>query len=198
MLHPALIMSEYMTSIVPRNRWGLAFAAFLIIFVGGLALIVLLAAGVANPPYAPRLALELTDLEGLQSISSDPNLHQYVIADLTELPYTLEAQAINQGDSRAVWGLWVESLGGLLYLLVDTEGYFYVDSGRIDNWRGFIHIKPDSNRLYLHVTDEANAVFRINDEIAWTGHLDELERWGIVFYSDSRLQWQFVRFYNRD
>lgn len=179
------------TALMSRARWRLVLAALALTIIGGIALASILLAGAANPPYAPRLALDVTPHAAMPLVSPDT----YFVGDLSpnQLPITIEASARSARESA--WGIWISASGTLYPLRLRADGYFsrHFSSG----WQNFLHIQPTTNTLYLYVDPQGNSVFRINHEIAWTGTLPTAAlEWGILQPPDSSIDWRTIRLYD--
>ncbi|GEM_PF-6057617 len=140
-----------MQSVSPR-MWRILIAALTLTIIVGIVSIAALWTGWANP-----LRDELVILSETGSASP---------------PFTLEtnrylAFTLICGDSPA------------LHFALRGDGYYSVTEQPEPDWKEFIHIKHTDNTLYLRVNINGEAVFRINEEIAWIGMLNR----GICFFT---------------
>ncbi len=134
-----------------------------------MALMIALSVGAADPPRAPQLMLD--------TIAPAP------INPLPAPPYTLEVSATNSGPPDSAWGFWIGAdESDALVCLIDGQGYRSVAHGVERDWSQFIHLKPQTNGLYLNVEASQSATFRINGEIVWRGSIASTSenRWGIA------------------
>ncbi|MBL8133088.1 MAG: hypothetical protein JNL42_14600 [Anaerolineae bacterium] len=184
------------------RRLRLISALLVLAAVGVSALALLLAAGWADPPTAPRLVLSTgspADLP-LASLTVPPQDESYAwaalpLADLTA-PITLQAEAAFGGE-QSVWGFWFLPPGRALptRIMIHPAGSYSLSDALPPDWTPFLHIRPASNRLYLHVTTEGRAELRVNGELAAGFDLGVFEDWrgGIVFDRASPPVWRFIQ-----
>ncbi len=187
---------------VSPARWRLVLFILAVTLLGGAALALILALGAADPPRAPRLALNLRADDDLTDAGTFDGARLLAFPlDLTP-PFTIEVEASNSGAAGSAWGIWLrianpDGSPRDLPMLVDNQGYALaaLDSPVLQHHQ-FIHIQPGSNRLYLHV-DQANAaVFRINDEIFATILLPgTVEAAGVALDGSPALDWRSIKTY---
>ncbi len=184
------------TENVQRSKWHLALTIFLITLVLGILLLILLALGIADPPRAGELVWQ-TDTTSSWALSHDTGESWRYIAPipLSEVPFTLEITAINNGVPASAWGLWLRTTDGLQTFLISNERYMSVGNDDTPHWAQFVHIRTDTNKLYLDVLANQSATFRINDEIAWQGALMPTSDWGIVSYGNAAIARQNIHLY---
>lgn len=184
------------TETVSQHKWHLALSIFLITIIAGIAVVILLALGAANPPRAGELVWQADTAHGwpLLPYSGQFDLHIARIS-LPQSPFTLEIIASNEGTPASAWGLWLRTSDGIQSFLVSNEGYMSISNDENAHWAQFIHVRAATNKLYLHVQDDQAATFRINDEIAWQGTIMPLADWGIVLYGGPDITWQSMRLY---
>ncbi len=152
---------------VSRRKWQTALTVLMLISVGGAALAAALAFGLADPPRAAILSLDTT-----APASSNP---------LPAPPYTLEVTATSGGPADSAWGIWLGAdEDSALNFLIDRQGYLSVEHGSERDWKQFIHLKPQTNVLYLNVDASGATTFRINGEIAWRGEIPSAANWGLA------------------
>lgn len=188
------------TNTVPPRQWGLALALLVLVFVGGAMLAVALALGVADPPRGGVLVWETTSMEVGWPLDKDlggnPRLWlKRARSETRSPPFTIEIEANVLNTDSSAWGLWVETQHDPALFLV---GYGdYVSTGAALDWRNFIHVRPDTNHLYLNVEQNGMTTFRINHEIAWSGQLDfpETPSWGLATFTDARFDLRYARLY---
>jgi hypothetical protein len=148
------------------------------LIVGGVALAVALVAGIADPPTAGNLMMDISTAE----INIPPNQQiQHRIALERDLypPYTLvvKAQFVDVSDADAQWGIQVcDKVGHLdcgesgVLVLLTNDAYFNVYPFAPDTSR-FVHLRMggESNEIYLNLDGSGHAIIRLNREIAWEG-----------------------------
>ena len=176
--------------VLSARRWRLVVAALLFTLAAGAALVALLASGVADPPRAPRLVINLSSIEGLATTDE-----RTLVGSLraVSFPITIEVTAASNNAS-ATWGLWVYAEDGLHFFRVRGDGYWSMAEN--GGWQPFIHVAPAENRLYLHIEPDASATFRINDEIAWQDSFPlHLLEWGVIHDTSTPINWRSIRLY---
>lgn len=175
----------------------------LIVTVAGISVLaLLLAAGWADPPVAPKRVfsadstetLPLADLPGLAQ-SEGYSFASLPLEALTA-PITLQAGAAFASE-RSIWGFWWVSSSGATptQLLIHPTGGYSLSDASASDWSPFLHIHPSDNRLYLHVEANGRAEVRINNELAADFEAGAVENWrvGIVFDRSSPPIWQFIQ-----
>lgn len=179
-------------------RWRLTLALLVITLAGGLLLLILLALGLADPPYAGAMQWQTTAPEDWPAYSITQQ--QTCLAAPVTLPryFTLELAAENAGAPGSAWGVQLQHEDTAMTFLIDHEGYFSAASAQ-PQWAEFLHIRPGGhNRLYLHSAPNGGLTVRINDEIAWQGALPaqmENLRWCVVYHQQPRLAWEQISLY---
>ena len=135
--------------------------------LGGVLLIGLLAAGLADLPRAGRLRWQAESPQDWATEHPAPELTlQAAPVDLPSV-FTLELTALNSGPPESAWGVVFESSHQRLIILIDNQGYLSVSEDHLPHWSEFRHIHPnDVNTLYMNVTSGGAATLRISDEIA--------------------------------
>jgi hypothetical protein len=177
------------TELVSPLQWRLLVAGLFLIIVLGAGLTVLLGDGLADPPRAPNLVIDLTSDVGLRPAPLPDSLS---VSSLSRLPLTIEVSA-SSGDVSG-WGIWLLSPLESAQFRKRPDGYFSTQAA--GGWREFLHIRPTGNKLYLHIDAEGNGTFRINDEIAWTGSIPSLLlEWGIIHAFRTPINWNYIRLY---
>lgn len=187
------------TQIIAARKWRIAIVSLAVLLLAGTVLIVLIAAGIGNPPRAANLTFSAANPEAIGAPMQSGGFTHYPGTLLDTLPATLILQATQRGETESAWGIWLETSANEppLYLLIDGQGYTAAGMLPELEWRQFIHLRPDTNTLYLHIDAERHATFRINDEIAWTGSLADGQaiHWGIALQNNPRLEWHAIRVY---
>ncbi|MCC6803894.1 MAG: hypothetical protein IT319_13505 [Anaerolineae bacterium] len=187
---------------VSPARWRLTLLALVVTLLGGAALALILAFGDADPPRAPRLALNLRADGDLTDAGMFDGARLLAFPlDLTP-PFTVEVEASNSGAAGSAWGIWlrVSNPNGSvrdLPMLVDQTGYVVsgLDASTFRHVQ-FMHIQPGSNRLYLPVDQANTAVFRINDEIFATVLLPgTVEAAGLALDGAAVVDWRSIKTY---
>jgi len=89
-------------------------------------------------------------------------------ARLPTSAFIIEA-SLDAGPAR--WGVEVGAGASAKQLLIDPQGY--VSDQSQPDWRPFIHVRPGGNRMLVLVESDGRVVWRVNDEIAWSGALDD-------------------------
>ncbi len=155
---------------IPLFLWRLAWGGLYAVLVAGLATLVVLAGGAADPSRAGPLVY--------QSESAS-------IIPLPTGPYTLEVTGrfTQTTDPAAVWGVELTDsnvtplsnsspVSVPLRILINGYGFFALPPLQPD-FTPFIHIRThgESNKLSLNVGNGGEDVLRINDEIAWKGNM---------------------------
>ncbi len=153
---------------IPLFLWRLAWGGLYAMLVAGLATLVVLAGGAADPARAGPLVF--------QSESAN-------IILLPTGPYTLEVTGrfTQTTDPAAVWGVELTDSNVIplsnsspvsvpLRILINGYSFFALPPLQPD-FTPFIHIRihGESNKLTLNVGNGGAGVLRINDEIAWKG-----------------------------
>lgn len=163
-----------------ERRGRIAFAMLALALLGGAAVVLAIAAGIADPPKAGERARDFLPAELAGGIAIDA------------LPLTIEAEASLTGAPGSAWGLWLQSTNGRRYrFLIDGWGYIAAGDEAEPRWRPFPHTRRGApNRLYLHIEADGTTTFRVNREIAWRAQLDLIERWGIDEIGAASLVWQ--------
>ncbi|MCK6578239.1 MAG: hypothetical protein L6Q98_09070 [Anaerolineae bacterium] len=170
--------------------------------VGVSALALLLAAGWADPPIAPKRVLSASSPADLplidpSALSQDEGCTWAALplADLTA-PVTLQAEAVFSGD-LAVWGFWFLRPGEPMptRVVIHPAGSYSLSSAPAPDWTPFLHIRPTSNHLYLHIAADGRAELRINGELAVVFDAGVFVDWrgGIVFDSSSPPTWRLIQ-----
>jgi hypothetical protein len=181
------------TARVAKHKWYLALALLVCVLCGGGLIMIVLALGYANPLRGAYLVLELQQPPVEVQTVGGMSFRQ--IRSLPPPPFTLEVSA-TMTDS-AEWGIWLGALPlPQRRFLIDGEGYIGAGSPDSLEWHQFIHARPDTNLIYLHVNADDQATFRVNEEIAWTGSISEtLPEWGLVNIDGANIQWNSIRVY---
>lgn len=201
-LHNRAMTSAYDTSIPPA-RWRLVLLALALTVFGGAALALILALGAANPPHAAHLVLNLRSDDGLTDAGAFDGAALLAFPVELAPPFTVEMEAGSSGAAGSAWGVWLrvsDHDGNLrvLPMLVDNQGYALaaLDSPALQH-HPFIHIRRDSNRVYLHVDQDNTAVFRINDEIFATvaPPMTTIDAAGLALYGSPALDWKAIKIY---
>jgi len=161
---------------IPRWLWRGAWVALGSVIVIGVVGVVLLSAGLADPPRAGPLvsSLESQESQTVLELLPDPADH-YITSRpiaLPHRPYTLEVTAQFSGDSdlAAVWEIVWDNPTAPFKITLNSQGYFSVVPPLPDSMP-FFHIRPvgQPNRIALNVEPDGQGTLRINDEIAWRG-----------------------------
>jgi hypothetical protein len=171
-------------------------ASLALLVTGGLILIALLAAGLADPPRAGALQWRAQSLDGWLASRAAEELT--ILAAPVELPasFTLELTARNDGPPASAWGIQLNDGSRPLVILIHNQGYFSVSAGDRPHWAQFIHLRSGAaNRLYLHVEPGGTGTLRLNDEVAWQGVLPA-QSWGVALYRQPQLSWQSIALYH--
>ena len=151
-------MQNSVSAEFPRWLWRAAWAGFFGVVIGGLLLVLVLAAGVADPPRAGPLAWQAGPLT-LESGGAP-----YKIL-LPSRPFTLEITATLQGDPTADWGVDLSARYGIA-----LNGYRFLRIPHPDSdFQPFIHVRDGRNKITLYVPANEPVTMRVNDEIAWKG-----------------------------
>jgi hypothetical protein len=178
------------TDSIHPGKWRLALLMLIFTLIGGAVLVTLLALGLGDPPSAGELAWQTkTDQDWQRHRDFGETVLTIAPVRLPEAPFTLELQASNHGVSDSAWGMWIETTAGIWTMLVSNEGYMSVSNDEQPHWAGFIHIRSETNKVYLHVEGDHMATVRINDEIAWRGRLATESEWGIARFRRPDLGW---------
>jgi hypothetical protein len=180
---------------VSTRKWHFTLATLVFTICAGALLMLLLAAGYANPPYGQRVTLELEQPPESAYISGDIEFSE--VGTLPTPPFTIEVSATF--TTSAEWGIWLGNEPSLSTwrFLVDNDGYIAAGARNASQWQPFIHAQPETNRLYLHVSHRNLATFRVNEEIAWTGSLiiEQDVAWGLMSSAGIDVQWNSIRVY---
>ena len=179
------------------NRWRLTLASLAAIFLAGAVITAMLALGLADPIRAGAQKWSVSapsDWPG-QSLTAD--LEFYQAPNDLPLEFTLELVARNDGPASSAWGIQLMNANPPMTILIDNQGYYSVSQMQPE-WVEFPHLQPNqTNKLYLHVTENGQAIIRINDEIA--GHdlpfFTAVGQWGIVRYRQPQLAWRDIALY---
>jgi hypothetical protein len=184
------------TKEVSTRKWRLALGVLGLTMSIGLLMVALLASGYANPIRGGDLILEL-EQPVLASAHISNGMEFSEVDALPPPPFTIEVSAAF--TTNAEWGIWLGSGASLPQwrFLIDRDGYIATGASTDSEWQQFIHAQPDTNLLYLHVSHENVATFRVNEEIAWIGLLiiEQGAEWGLVSSADKDVQWHGVRVY---
>ena len=191
---------------VPDSKWRIALFSLALTLLIGTGLAWVLARGAADPPRAPRLVLNENrcDRLGLAGAAADARLYRLADAPALEgLPFTIEVTAINEGEPRSAWGVWIGDAGAgdVLLLLVSDQGYVLsaLDSPTLQHHQ-FMHISAVENHLSLHAGEDSKLTFRVNDEEFATvelSHVFPLD-YGIVLLGEAHLASFEFRVYAAD
>lgn len=194
-------------SLVPPHKWRIAMTLLALVVGGGLLLTILLALGLADPPRAGALLWQGVPDDSWMPEAMAPATFadaaiQRAPVDVPAPPFTLEMAARNTGSADSAWGIWLRvspALAGgadeVLTVWIRREGYLSVGSVPQPDWAGFIHIRPDDNRLYLYVEADGGATLRINGESAWRGALIPAGAWGVITRGQARMRWDGAAMY---
>jgi hypothetical protein len=175
------------STIVPRALWIASLAAFICVVFGGFVGALWLANGAADPPRAGALHWAATNTNDWQATENDPT--RLTAPLLLSPPYTIEVQMTARSTANDAYGLWL----GDQTLLVSADGYVQTDMAV--GWREFMHIRPQENRLYLHVASDGIWTLRINGEVAGSGQLltNTAQAWGVI--QSEVVDWQAIEVY---
>ncbi len=166
--------------VTPRWLWRVVRVALLAVMAVGVAGVIVLGAGAADPSRAgPLLYEDATP----HTLTTSPNSNPVIDPDFFAFPkgaFTLEVSArfSVESDPTTAWGI---VLGPPQTSNSSTPFY----SARLNGFRQFavwptqpdftpfIHIRANgqTNKLTLDVRSDGSATLRINDEVAWTGRL---------------------------
>lgn len=158
---------QYVTDAVPLWTWRLVRAALAGVIFLGVAGVLALIAGAADPQRAGPLVQELGPLPEIAvSARSDFALNNPI--ELPAPPFTLEitARLAAKSDPAAAWGLQFDS--ATTGIMLNGYRFMAVLPGDL---MPFIHVRGlgESNKITLDVDSQNQASFRINDELAWRG-----------------------------
>lgn len=158
---------------VSRRQWQIGLFAFALTLIVGAALALALLAGAANSPRAAMLidTLSFSDLmPPPDEVGEGVRLYRLPIYDFRP-PFTIEMEARSIGESGSAWGLWLhvralQADSRRFAALIDKQGYMLSASGDLSvEHVEFMHIRPDTNRLSVHLSSDNQITFRVNDEI---------------------------------
>lgn len=188
------------TDIVPSRQWRLAVMLLLVVIAGGAAVILALALRLADPPRAGAMVWETTSMDVgwplIRDLGGSPRLWlKRAPFETRSPPFTIEIEANVSNTDSSAWGLWIETQPGHSLFLAGHGGY--ISAGMGLDWRGFIHVRPETNHLYLYVEADGAATFRVNGEIAWRGRLDlpAQPAWGLATFTDARFDLRYACLY---
>lgn len=151
--------------------------------ISGVALALLLAFGMNNPPLAGDLRVTTGKLE---SMLIPTNSYTVVIA--AKLP--------PEAPFSARWGILLldAQQQPIFRVEVTADGYFrYLPGG--DDLRAFPHLKADYAELSLHVERDGRATLRLNREIAWRGTLQPTAQIDLLYPKAAELHVAYIRLY---
>jgi hypothetical protein len=194
--------TAYDQSVLPA-KWRLVLLALALTLIVGAALTTILSVGAADPPRAANLALNLRSADELAPAGAFDGARLFALPVELALPLTVELEASSSGAAGSVWGIWLrvsDQDGSVrdLPMLVDQNGYVVAAlASPIFQHFQFIHLRPGSNRLYLHVDQNGTAVFRINDEIFAAVPLPATTvlAVGLALDGDPTLDWKSIKIY---
>ncbi len=179
-----------------RKWWLFALLILAAGLLGGLALLLALALGLANPRIEGAYQQNYADPRTWPLTTLNPDLQRYhAPLNLSASPLTLQASASNQGAPDSAWGFWLKTDNSELFILVNNEGYVSVSNEALPDWIGFLHIRPNrTNQLTLSIAVDGAAQLRVNDEIAWEADLtlSAESRWGVLMYRQPQLEWDAI------
>ena len=153
-------MSTQPISPIVWNTLRAALAAVVGLLVLGAALSL---SGVGDPTYG----WVTTTTPELTAVERGAELTVWQFAHLPASAFIIEA-SLDAGPAR--WGVEIGVGASGRRLLVDPQGY--VSDQSQPDWRPFIHVRPDGNRILVQVGSDGRVVWRVNDEIAWSGAID--------------------------
>jgi hypothetical protein len=183
------------TYLVSILVWRLTLAIAAAIPAVGLLLLLILALGAADPPHTARLQWQAGKPQDWpqEQINSDLLL-DHALGTLPTV-FTLELNVQNSGAADSAWGIALTSDLPTL-VLIDNQGYFSLESGYIPHWREFSPIRPgQNNSLSLSIADSREATVRINEEIAWTGHIAAGATWAVAYFRAPVITWRALAYY---
>lgn len=149
--------------------WRSVWIALATVIGLGLAALVVLAGGAANPPRAGSLIWSGGPLP------ETPLPIHYIIPTTLAAPYTLEVegQFSTNSDPTALWEIIGETPGkpSPQFAIILRDHRFFAVLPMQPDSIPFIHIRQagEVNKLTLNVEADQQATLRINDEIAWRG-----------------------------
>jgi hypothetical protein len=150
------------TNHVSDTGWKCLQAGLVILlFVIGLGLVLSLS-GVGSPAYG----WQSIETAGLTAAGERNGLVHWRISSLPTPPFMLEVSLTEPGLPT---GIRVTAADEYVFL-VDPHGY--LSYGPMPDWRPFLHVQPGTNRLLLQVDADGQAIWRVNDEIAWRGQIE--------------------------
>ena len=152
---------------VPLWLWRFIRAGFAGTVVVGLAAVIVLASGAADPPRAGPLAREKGPIPEIYI----PARSAFTLDNSVQLPappFTLEvtAQLAANSDPATSWGLQFDS--PTFGIILNGYRFMAVLPGDLTP---FIHVRGigEANKLTVDVDNQNQATLRVNDEIAWRG-----------------------------
>ncbi len=191
---------------VPDSKWRIALFSLALTLTLGVGLAWVLARGAADPPRAPQVVLNENRFDRLVLAGASADARLYRLADVPAfegLPFTIEVTAINEGEPRSAWGIWIGDAraADVLLLLVSDQGYVLsgLDSPTLQHHQ-FMHISAVENRLTLHAGEDSGLTFRVNDEVFRTLELSSgvpLD-YGVALLGEAQLASFEFRVYEAD
>jgi hypothetical protein len=154
---------------VSARMWRAAWAVFGLVFAGGTLMALLLAAGLADVPYAGPLQWEMVAAEG-----GCLDIAQIELSALV-LPVTVELTARVENDAAevAAWGVHVGE-GEAGHWEVVAPGYVRYGG----QTHAFLHVVEGWNTLRLDLAPDGAYTIRVNEERASEGRLvDAVTSW---------------------
>ena len=194
--------------VVPDSKRLIALLALALTLAIGVGAAWALARGAADPPRAPVLMLNENRQDRLVPAATLNGVRLYHLADapiIDSLPFTIELEAVNEGEPRSAWGVWITpgrlESGDGLPIMISDQGYILspLDSTALEQAQ-FMHISAAHNRLTLHVDAEGNMTLRVNDEVvrALDRHVTLPLDYGVALLGNVRLQAFSARVYTTD
>lgn len=184
--------------VVSEFRWRIALVTLALTIALGAGLAWALARGAADPVRAHRLVLNENRLERLDPAGDIGGIRLYAVADapaIDTLPFTIEINAVNEGEPRSAWGVWISTSDNVtdevLPMLINDQGYVLAafDSPDLQHHQ-FMHITAVENRLTLHIDADGIMTLRVNDEVVRTaGQADHLPlTYGVATFRNVQLE----------
>jgi len=175
---------------VPLWLWRLVRVGFTGTLIIGLAAIIALAGGAADPQRAGPLAWE----KGPRPEIAIPPRTTFMLDNPIQLPappFTLEvtAQLAASSDPAASWGLQFDS--STFGIILNGYRFMAVLPGDLTP---FIHVRGtgEANKLTVDVDNQNQATLRVNDEIAWHGIIPPLRTVKITVHGGANGPAQFI------
>lgn len=178
--------------------WRAVVGGLILVVAISAALVILLAAGLADPPRAANLILNARVTDGFP-IHNEGDLTLVEIATNISPPFTLVVDASNEGRRDTAWGIYLradDTTAATQFHLIHPDGYASSPFTPRWQWQQFPHIRPVANVISLHMDQTGDLTYRINQEISARGQSAVSSfTLGLALWRSPEIEWRSIRLY---